>query len=146
MSVLCFSQCFYKRKVNKAVWFLTPSGEAIVHCWQQLVMLTIDFIPPVYTGKIMECFISFAAICLVIDVSISWWRHDVETLSVLLAVCEGIHYHRWIPLKRPMIRKYNGFVAVNLNKLLSKYWNWRGFETSWRSCDILLMVLTSSLV
>ena len=30
----------------------------------------------------------------------SWWRHDMETFSALLALCKGTTGNRWIPLTK----------------------------------------------
>ena len=67
----------------------------------------------------------------------AWWRHDTETLYVLLALCEGIQsvtggsYY-----KGP--RSFDVFFDVRMNKLLSIYSNWWWFETLCRSCDVPL--------
>ena len=60
----------------------------------------------------------------------SWWRHQMETLSALLAVCEGNspvtgEFHA----QRPVTRSFDVFFDLCLYKRLSKQsWGWR-FKT-----------------
>ena len=70
------------------------------------------------------------------------WRHQMETFSALLALCEGN------PLvtggflsQRPVTRSFDVFFDLHLNKRLSKQsWGW-WFETLsyplWRHCNVL---------
>ena len=67
---------------------------------------------------------------------VSWWRHQMETFSALLAI--------WVtgefPTQRPVIRSFDVFFDMRLNKRLSKqswgFW----FETPsrplWRHCNL----------
>ena len=57
----------------------------------------------------------------------TWWRHQMETFSALLAICEGSP--RWIPPQRPVTRSCDVFVDLRLNKRLSKHWWGWWFET-----------------
>ena len=61
--------------------------------------------------------------------SVSWWRHQIETFSALLAICAGIHRS---PVNFPHKGQWRGaltFSDLCLNKLLSKQsWGW-WFET-----------------
>ena len=60
----------------------------------------------------------------------SWWRHQMETFSGLLAICAGNspvpgEFHA----QRPVTRSFDFFFDLRLNKWLSKQsWGWR-FET-----------------
>ena len=63
-----------------------------------------------------------------------WWRHQMETFSALLALCEGIHRSpvdsphkgQWQPVaggfpsQRPVTRNFNIFFDLCLNRRLSK--------------------------
>ena len=64
-----------------------------------------------------------------------WWRHQVETFSALLALCEGNE----LPSQRPVTRSFGVFFDLRLNKRLSKRPIHRWFETPscpiWRHCD-----------
>ena len=67
---------------------------------------------------------------------VSWWRHQMETFSALLAICGGIH-------RSPVNSLHKGqwyFLWYGLNKRLSEQsWGW-WFETPslplWRHCDV----------
>ena len=64
----------------------------------------------------------------------SWWRHQMETFSALLALCEG-----WIPSQRPVTRSFYVFFDSGLNNRLSKQSRRLWFETPsrslWRQCN-----------
>ena len=67
----------------------------------------------------------------------SWWRHQVETFSALLAFCavSGEFFSQ-----RPVTRRFDIFFDLWLNKRLSKQsWGW-WFETPscslWRHCNV----------
>ena len=70
----------------------------------------------------------------------SWWRHQMETFSALLALCEGNSpVTGEFPTQRPVTRSFDVFFDLRLNKRLSKQsWGWR-FETPsrslWRNCN-----------
>ena len=60
----------------------------------------------------------------------SWWRHQMETFTALLAICAG---NSPVPdefsAQRPVTRSFYVFFDLRLNKRLSKQsWGWR-FET-----------------
>ena len=60
----------------------------------------------------------------------SWWRHQMETLSALLAICAGNSpVTSEFPAQRPVTRSFAIFLDLLLNKRLSKQsWGW-WFET-----------------
>ena len=66
------------------------------------------------------------------------WRHQMETFSALLAFCPvTVEF----PSQRPVMRSFDVFFDLCLNKRLSKQpWGW-WFETRWRSlwrhCNIM---------
>ena len=72
--------------------------------------------------------------------NITWWRHPMETLSALLALCVG----NWpaageFPARRPVTRSVDVFFDLRLNKRLSKQWWCWWCETPsrplWRYCN-----------
>ena len=64
----------------------------------------------------------------------SWWRHQVETFSALLALCEGNpSVNGEFPSQRPMTRSFDVFFDVRLNKRLSKQFTCQWFKTPRRS-------------
>ena len=64
----------------------------------------------------------------------AWWRHQMETFSVLLALCAGnSSVTGEFPSQRPVTRSFDVFSDLDLNKRSSKQsWGW-WFETPWRS-------------
>ena len=70
----------------------------------------------------------------------TWWRHQMEAFSALLAICAGNSLVPGeFPAQRPVTRSFNVFFDLRLNKRLSKQsWGW-WFETLpctlWRHCN-----------
>ena len=60
----------------------------------------------------------------------TWWRHQMETFSALLAICAGdSQVIGEFPAQRPVMRSFDIFFDLCLNKRLSKQpWGW-WFET-----------------
>ena len=69
----------------------------------------------------------------------SWWRHQMETFSTLLAICAGNSpVPGEFPSQRPVTRSCDDFFDLRLDQRLSKQsWGW-WFETLscplWRHC------------
>ena len=61
---------------------------------------------------------------------ITWWRHQMETFSALLAICAGNStVPGEFPTQRPMTLSFHVYFDMRLNKRLSKQsWGW-WFET-----------------
>ena len=60
----------------------------------------------------------------------SWWRHQMETFSALLAICAGNSpVTGEFPAQRPVTRSFDVFLDLRLNKPLSKQWWGWWFET-----------------
>ena len=59
-----------------------------------------------------------------------WWRHQMETLSELLAICaDNSPVPGEFPAQRPVTRSFDVFFDLRLNKRLRKQsWGWL-FET-----------------
>ena len=76
---------------------------------------------------------------------ISWWRHQMETFSALLAFCAG---NSPVPgefsAQRPVTRSFDVFFDLHLNKQLSKQSRGWLFETPsgslWRQCNAYLII------
>ena len=66
----------------------------------------------------------------------TWWRHDIETLSPLLTLCEGmLRSPVDSPHKGPVVQSFGFFLVFILGKLLKKavlpiIWH------TWCSCDV----------
>ena len=52
---------------------------------------------------------------------LSWWRHQMETFSALLAICAGNSVAGEIPAQMPVTRNFDVFFDLRLNKRLSKH-------------------------
>ena len=74
---------------------------------------------------------NLVAVSLVLKAS-AWWRHQMEIVSALLAICAG---HSPV---RPLTRSFDVFFDLLLNKRLSKqWWGWWS-RTLWRHCNGLV--------
>ena len=50
-----------------------------------------------------------------------WWRHQMETFSALLPICEGnTPVTGEFPAQRPVTRNFDVFFDMRMNKRLSK--------------------------
>ena len=72
-------------------------------------------------------------------VTLSWWRFQMETFSALLALCAGNSpVTGEFPAQRPVMRSFDIFFDLRLNKRLNKQSRRWWFETpsrlSWRHC------------
>ena len=71
----------------------------------------------------------------------SWWRHQMERFSALLAICAGNSpVPGEFPSQRPVTRSFDVFFDLRLNKRLNKQsWGW-WFETLsspfWRHSNV----------
>ena len=65
---------------------------------------------------------------------VTWWRHQMKTLSALLAICAGNSPDTGeLPAQRPVTRSFDVFFYLRLIMRLSKQsWGW-WFETSSRN-------------
>ena len=60
----------------------------------------------------------------------SWWRHQIETFSALLAIYTGNSpVPGEFPIQRPVTRSFDVLFDLHLNKRLSKQWLGWWFET-----------------
>ena len=68
----------------------------------------------------------------------SRWRHQMETFSALLALCEGNPPATGgFPSQRSVTRSFDVFFDESLNRQLNIQWNCRWFETPWSPCDVV---------
>ena len=70
----------------------------------------------------------------------AWWRHQMETFFVLLALCAGNSLvPSEFPAQRPVTQSFDVFFDLHLNKRLSKQWWGWWFEMPssplWRHCN-----------
>ena len=76
----------------------------------------------------------------------SWWRQQMETFSVLLALCAGNSpVTGEFPAQRPVTRSFDVFFVLRLNKRLSKqswgWWSETPLRPLWRHCNVCIMCL-----
>ena len=83
---------------------------------------------------------SHVAILLLGNPQVTWWRHQMETFSALLAICVGNPpVSGEFPAQRPVTRSFDVFFDLCPNKRLGKQsWGW-WFDTPslslWRHCN-----------
>ena len=75
------------------------------------------------------------------NAGLSWWRHQKEKFSALLAFCAGNSpVTGEFPSQRPVTWSFDVFFDLRLNKRLSKQpWGWWLEMTSrslWRRCNV----------
>ena len=71
----------------------------------------------------------------------TWWRHQMETFSALLALCaRNSPVNGESPTQRPVTRSFDAFFDLRLNKRLSKQsWGWWSDTPScslWHQCNV----------
>ena len=72
---------------------------------------------------------------------LEWWHHQMGTVSMSLALCEGNPpVTGGFPSQRPVMQKFYVFFDLHLNKRLSKPSRCQWFETPshslWRHCNV----------
>ena len=99
------------------------------------ILLYIDFILSIFVqhSNILTrashhwCLASNIVLVIVFDVTDPWWRHQMETLSALLAICAG---NSPVPVnsshaQKPVTQSFDVFFDLRLGKRLSKQsWVW----------------------
>ena len=84
--------------------------------------------------------ISFRVIPLLPE-KISWWHHQMETFSALLAFCRGNSpVTGEFPPQKPLIQSFDVLFYLRLNKRLSQHSRHQWFEMPsrllWRHCNV----------
>ena len=82
---------------------------------------------------------------------ISWWRHQMETFSALLAIRAGNSpVPGDFPTQRPVTRSFDVFFDLRLNKRLSKqsggWWFEMPSRPLWRHCNVSILGLCIKIV
>ena len=75
---------------------------------------------------------------------ISWWRHQMETFSALLALCAGNSpFNGEFLAQRPVTRSFDIFFDLRMNKQLSKQswglWLERSARSFWQTIKSLVI-------
>ena len=105
-------------------WDMSPSD----HCW--------DYYPGTLSSSSSYC--NIFEDCIPVDET--WWRHQMETFSALLAFCVGNSPATGeFPSQRPVMWSFDVFFDLRLNRRLSKQWWGWWFETPshplWCHCN-----------
>ena len=97
-------------------------------------LLTYICVPKSQWVKILK---TFKSQCVMMTT-----RHGIAFYITIPLWGESIgHRSISIPLiKRPVIRSFDIFVVVNMNKRMNKQSNCRWFETPWLSCGVTVML------
>ena len=71
----------------------------------------------------------------------SWWRHQIETFSALLAICAGnSSVSGEFPTQRPVTLSFDVYFDLRPNKRLSKQsWGWLFFRRYHSHYDVIVM-------
>ena len=92
--------------------------------------------------NLVTCNIQYSVVqCNSVQCSATWWRHQMETFSALLAICAGNSpVSSEFPPQRPVTQSFDIFFDLRLNKWLSKQsWGW-WFEMLSCQYDVIVMV------
>ena len=105
-----------------------------------------------WIGNVCETHVLFNSNCLCVnsvgtDTVESWWRHQMEAFSALLAIFAGNSpVTGEFPAQRPVTRSFDVFFDLRPNKRLSKQWWGWWFETPagpfWRHCNGAVITLS----
>ena len=107
---------------------------AIFEVWEWISNFITHF-----TGHVITCSDYCPTSASVIR--FSWWHHQMEIFSALLALCAGNSpVTGEFPTQRPVTRSFDVFFDLWVNKRLSKQWWGWWFETPsyslWRHCNV----------
>ena len=150
------SCCHHYSVVTWALWRLkSPNVCSTVdssshqrQCWSSTLLALVMGIrrSPLdshHKGSVMQNVFSchaFSWLPFISMLRLTWWRHQMETFSALLAICAGNSpVPGEFPTQRPVTWSFDVFFHLRLNKRLSKQsWGW-WFETIsrplWRHCN-----------
>ena len=132
---------FFDLRLNKWLRLSIDAGDIRRHCANYDITVMISF-PGTWHYRLLDRSEPFGRATRSLAVSKSWWRHQMETFSALLAICAGNSpVPGEFPTQRPVTRSFHVSSDLRLNKPLSKQsWGW-WFETPswslWRQCNEL---------
>ena len=101
-----------------------PPAENIPHPWSAM------YVPTMQPGNRVSPY----------QMYFIWWRHQMKTFSVLLAICAGNSpVTGEFPAQRPETRSFDDFFDLRMNKRLSKqspgWWFEAPSRSLWRYCN-----------
>ena len=147
-TIYVLSSLLYKNQITSKWWiqmfqYVPSLGGNRPHCRSRTCVLSRLWLFQIFIrddGRVLAK--SFLGLW-----PLSWWRHQMETFSALLAICAGNSpFPGKFPAQRSVTRSFDVLFDLRLNKRLSKQsWGW-WFETPsrslWRHRNILLRLLT----
>ena len=122
--------------------FLSGDTKQLLHFWtKQWVRYACTILKSDYAPRIE---IRGTGVYLFV---LSWWRHQMETFSALLAICAGYSLVSGeFPTQRPVTRSFDVFFDLRLNKRLCKQLGGWWFETLsrplWRHRNVYVLLLS----
>ena len=145
--------CWHTDQTDHLICALSSVNNLKRHEWHACIANVVIFYP--YTklklcvkliGGFPQCGVTLKSTCFIdyfpyggmIEKRnyITWWRHQMETFSVLLAICE---FAAEFAAQRPVTRSFDVFFDLRLNKPSSKQWWGWWFETLsrplWSHCN-----------
>ena len=142
----------YREKSINEMYIVSPLWSHYLEHWWPTVWRTTKTISNIISTQILIFSLKKSTSeCIVFDVifillseevaSKTWWRHQMETLSAFLALCEGNSpVTGGFPSQRPAKRGFDVFFDLRMNIRLSKQSRRRWFETPsrsyWRHCNV----------
>ena len=129
----------WRLKSSPVLWFVQHSVKAKHHIKQQSSTLLVHC-----EGDNQHKWSVMRLACPLHNV-LTWWRHQMETFSALLAICAGNSpVTGEFPAQMPVTRSFDVFVDLRLNKRFSKQSRSLWFETLsrplWRHCNDVCMI------
>ena len=127
---------------------------------QRTILVRFDFTPPSAGANVERlCFLNWQpeyAVEQTVElpwcswnITVTWWHHQMETFSALLAICAGNSpVTGEFPAQRPVARNFDVFFDLWLNNRLStQSWGcW--FETPlhplWRHCNVCTLYIPAA--
>ena len=106
---------------------------AVVRCWYIQIIWFWD-IPAEFNVLVWDCswwVVNFN--CMSLPDRYSWWRHQIETFSALLAICAGNSpVADEFPAQRPATRSFDVFFDLRLSKQSRGWWFEAPSRPLWR--------------
>ena len=103
-----FNQCNYISMLGFKLIHLNKRGPRLINCMRKIIMITPSHD---YTNKVI-----LMDIVSGLNQMATWWRHQMETFSALLALCAGNSpVSGEFPSQRPVTRSFDVFFDLCLN-------------------------------
>ena len=112
-----------------------------IHTYKYFARFILGYIREVYASNSMAMISWHPKHPTVLQLNVNtWWRHQLETFSALLALCAGNSpVTGEFPAQRPVTRSFDVFFDLSMNKWLSKqswgWWSETPSRPSWHHCN-----------